>query len=155
MRHLFLVTSVALLALSSASVAQNNVQNFTPVTQQMLENPRAEDWLMYSRTHDAQRFSPLDQISRQNVSQLREVFKKELGVGAQESIPIVYQGVHLPGRARRERPRSRWDDRRDDLGAQAAVGHEPDEGDRHLRGHGLSTRLRMASSWPSMPAPVR
>ena len=32
MRHLFLVTSVALLALSSASVAQNNVKSFTPVT---------------------------------------------------------------------------------------------------------------------------
>ena len=59
-RHLFLVTSVALLALSSASVAQNNVKSFTPVTQEMLANPSADDWLMYSRTHDAQRFSPLN-----------------------------------------------------------------------------------------------
>ena len=93
MRHLFLVTSVALLALSPASVAQNNVKSFTPVTQEMLANPSADDWLMYSRTYDAQRFSPLKQITRQNVGQLREVFKKELGTGNQESIPIVHQGV--------------------------------------------------------------
>ena len=92
-RHLVLVTSVALLALSSASIAQNNVQSFTPVTQEMLANPSADDWLMYSRTYDAQRFSPLKQITRQNVGQLREVFKKELGTGNQESIPIVHQGV--------------------------------------------------------------
>ena len=60
----------------------------------MLANPSPDDWLMYSRTYDAQRFSPLKQITRQNVGQLREVFKKELGTGNQESIPIV-----LPGRA--------------------------------------------------------
>ena len=48
---------------------------------------------MYSRTYDAQRFSPLKQITRQNVGQLRQVFKKELGMGNQESIPIVYRGV--------------------------------------------------------------
>ena len=59
----------------------------------MLANPSPDDWLMYSRTYDAQRFSPLKQITRQNVGQLREVFKKELGTGNQESIPIVYRGV--------------------------------------------------------------
>jgi len=92
-RGMCALTVVALLALSPASGAQVGVADFTPVTQAMLENPGPDDWLMYSRTHDAQRFSPLDQISRQNVSQLRQVFKKELGTGAQESIPIVYRGV--------------------------------------------------------------
>jgi alcohol dehydrogenase (cytochrome c) len=48
---------------------------------------------MYSRTYDAQRFSPLAQITRQNVGQLRQVFMKELGKGTQESIPLVYKGV--------------------------------------------------------------
>ncbi len=64
-----------------------------PVTDAMLRNPDAADWLMYSRTYDAQRFSPLRQITRQNVGQLREVFKKELGTGVIEGIPIVYRGV--------------------------------------------------------------
>jgi alcohol dehydrogenase (cytochrome c) len=95
-RTLLLVTSVALVAVSSASVAQvpgANVTSFTPVTKEMLANPSPDDWLMYSRTYDAQRFSPLRQITRQNVAQLRQVFKKELGMGNQESIPIVYRGV--------------------------------------------------------------
>ena len=95
-RTLILVSSVALLALSSAPVAQvpaGNVKSFTPVTKEMLANPSPDDWLMYSRTYDAQRFSPLKQITRQNVGQLRQVFKKELGMGNQESIPIVYRGV--------------------------------------------------------------
>ena len=73
---------------------------FIPVSEEMLLKPAAEDWLMYSRTYDAQRFSPLTQITTRNVSQLREVFKKELPSGVHEGIPIVYRGVMyllLPG----------------------------------------------------------
>ena len=50
---------------------------FVPITDKTLLNPAPEDWLMYSRTYDAQRFSPLKQITRQNVAQLKEVFKLE------------------------------------------------------------------------------
>ena len=46
------------------------VQNYKPVTQDMLTNPSPNDWLMFSRTYDAQRFSPLNQINKQNVNQL-------------------------------------------------------------------------------------
>ena len=67
--------------------------SFAPVTGEMLVKPSPDDWLMYSRTYDAQRFSPLRQITRQNVGKLQEVFKKELGAGTIEGIPIVYRGV--------------------------------------------------------------
>src|SRR5262245_3937246 len=70
---------------------------FEPITDKTLLNPPAEDWLMFSRTYDAQRFSPLRQITRANVGQLKEVFKLEFPSGAQggsqESIPLVYKGV--------------------------------------------------------------
>ena len=56
----------------------------------MLLETGANDWLMFSRTYDSQRFSPLNQITTKNVAQLREVFKKELPAGAHEGIPIVY-----------------------------------------------------------------
>jgi glucose dehydrogenase len=102
-KRVFLAVSwAALILLASWSYAQikppstdpsRNSTTFVPVTQEMLINPSPDDWLMYSRTYDAQRFSPLKQISRENVGQLREVFRKELGMGAQESIPIVYHGV--------------------------------------------------------------
>ena len=73
-----------------------------PVSEEMLLKPSPNDWLMYSRTYDAQRFSPLNQINTRNVGQLKEVFKQELPNGVVESIPIVYRGVMyflLPGNA--------------------------------------------------------
>ncbi len=69
------------------------VQNFVPVTQQMLDNPSPNDWLMFSRTYDAQRYSPLKQINKQNVSQLRMVWTRGLGAGQTETIPVVHNGV--------------------------------------------------------------
>ena len=59
-------SGIAVLACAAAALAQ--VQNYTPVTKQMLENPSPEDWLIYSRTYDAQRFSPLKQINDKNVA---------------------------------------------------------------------------------------
>ena len=73
---------------------------FVPVTSQMLVNPSPDDWLMYSRTYDAQRFSPLKDITRQNVGTLTSAWTKPMPAGTLESIPIVYRGVMyvaLPG----------------------------------------------------------
>jgi alcohol dehydrogenase (cytochrome c) len=64
-----------------------------PVTEKMLENPDPADWLMYSRTYDAQRFSPLDQINRDNVGRLAKAWSVPLPGGVVENIPIVYRGV--------------------------------------------------------------
>src|SRR5438477_4855078 len=90
-KTLFFVTSIALAAISTAVVAQ--VRNFAPVTQAMLLNPSPDDWLMYSRTYDAQRYSPLNQINKQNVSRLTQVWKNDLPAGAIEIIPLVHDGV--------------------------------------------------------------
>jgi alcohol dehydrogenase (cytochrome c) len=66
----------------------------------MLENPSPNDWLMFSRTYDAQRYSPLNQITKQNIAQLRMVWSRGIGAGQTETIPIVHDGVMyvaLPG----------------------------------------------------------
>src|SRR5262249_60167098 len=63
------------------------------VTTDMLVNPPPEDWLMYSRTYDAQRYSPLELVNRRNVPQLKTAWTKEMPNGNHESIPIVSQGV--------------------------------------------------------------
>lgn len=65
----------------------------TPVTQAMLENPDPADWLMFSRTYDAQRYSPLDQIDATNVGDLQLVWSREMPAGSTETIPIVHDGV--------------------------------------------------------------
>ena len=82
---------ILLLVLVIPAVAQ--VQNYKLVTQEMLLDPNPEDWLMYSRTYDAQRFSPLKQINKQNVSQLRLVWELGMGPGQTETIPLVHDGV--------------------------------------------------------------
>src|SRR5579862_8692746 len=74
-------------------LAFGQVKNFQPVTQQMLENPSPNDWLMYSRTYDAQRYSPLNQINKQNVGQLGLAWSRGIAAGAVETIPIVHNGV--------------------------------------------------------------
>jgi alcohol dehydrogenase (cytochrome c) len=66
----------------------------------MLANPDPADWLMINRTFDEQRFSPLDQINKTNVGQLRMAWSRGLPNGTQESTPIVYRGVmylYAPG----------------------------------------------------------
>ena len=89
--------SVALiLSLLSVPVilSAQEVREFTPVTQAMLENPAPEDWLMFSRTYDAQRYSPLDQINKENVGKLQTAWIRGIGTTGQvESIPLVYNGV--------------------------------------------------------------
>jgi PQQ-dependent dehydrogenase (methanol/ethanol family) len=83
----------AILLVSAASLSIAQVKNFQPVTQKDLENPSPNDWLMYSRTFDAQRYSPLNQITRQNVNQLGLAWSRGMVAGAVETIPIVHNGV--------------------------------------------------------------
>ena len=67
--------------------------SFVPVTKATLANPDPGDWLHISRTYDQHRFSPLKQINRSNVAQLRMAWSRGLPAGTQESTPLVYRGV--------------------------------------------------------------
>jgi alcohol dehydrogenase (cytochrome c) len=87
------VRTIFILIITLATAAAAQVDNFTAVTSQMLVNPDPEDWLMYSRTYDAQRFSPLKQINRRNAGRLEMVWSKELDRGTHQSIPVVHDGV--------------------------------------------------------------
>jgi alcohol dehydrogenase (cytochrome c) len=91
MRNLFFVASIFFAGIPSPALAQ--VKNFAPVTREMLLKPSPDDWIMLSRTYDEQRFSPLRQINRQNVSRLRMAWVRGIAAGTQETIPIVYRGV--------------------------------------------------------------
>ena len=76
-----------------AGIATAQVKNYKAVTDQMLENPSPNDWLMFSRTYDAQRYSPLKQIDAQNAGQLGLAWKHDLSAGTMEGIPLVHDGV--------------------------------------------------------------
>lgn len=64
---------------------------YEPVTMDMLRNPDPGDWLMYKRTYDLQSFSPLDQITAENVKDLVPVWTFGTGQSdGHEAPPIVY-----------------------------------------------------------------
>lgn len=87
-------------AFMAPPIKNREVQNYKPVTTDMLVHPDPNDWLMYSRTYDAWRYSPLKQINKKNVSQLRMVWSLGLPAGTTETIPIEHDGVLytiLPG----------------------------------------------------------
>src|SRR6266498_586056 len=73
---------------------------FKPVTESVLTNPDPADWLMINRTFNQHRFSPLNQINKNNVGQLRMAWTRGLPAGTQETTPIVYRGIiymYVPG----------------------------------------------------------
>jgi len=87
------MSKIVLVLAFGAFGAAAQVKNYTPVTTEMLLNPPAGDWLMFSRTYDGQRFSPLNQINTGNVAQLRTAWTRGIGTGTLESIPLVHNGV--------------------------------------------------------------
>jgi PQQ-dependent dehydrogenase (methanol/ethanol family) len=63
-------------------------------TQEDLTNPPPGEWPTFGRTMDAQRFSPLDQVNRDNVAQLGLSWSRDLGFeGAAQGGPVVWNGM--------------------------------------------------------------
>jgi alcohol dehydrogenase (cytochrome c) len=90
----FWVSAIGAVALVSVPVATQSVApRLTPVTDAMLQNPPAGDWLMWRRTLDSWGYSPLDQINRSNVGELALVWSRPMAPGIQEGTPLVHDGV--------------------------------------------------------------
>lgn len=88
---------VATAAALSGVMAAAQSRDFKPVTDEMLRNPRPNDWLAWRGTTKSQGYSPLDQINRSNVKELRLAWAWAMESGNQEAAPIVYDGVmYLP-----------------------------------------------------------
>ncbi len=78
----------------------NPLDKITPVTDALLQNPPAGEWLTWRRGFDDQGFSPLKQITKSNVNNLRVAWTWTLSPGANEATPLVHDGVmflHSPG----------------------------------------------------------
>ena len=83
----------AALAVVAAPPALAQEDRIRPVTDAELENPSPDDWLMWRRTLDGWGYSPLDQINRENVGDLRMVWSRGLRPGRQQGTPLVRDGV--------------------------------------------------------------
>jgi alcohol dehydrogenase (cytochrome c) len=81
------------LAQAQQPQAADPTRNLTPVTDSMLLNPPPADWLMWRRTYDGYGYSPLEQINKDNVKNLRVAWTWSMTNGATEATPIVHDGV--------------------------------------------------------------
>lgn len=80
--------------LSNGPILPNSrLNDLRPVSNEMLLNPPAEDWLVWRRTHANLGHSPLDQIDKGNVSDLRMAWNWALPPGANMMTPLVHDGV--------------------------------------------------------------
>src|SRR3982751_728725 len=70
------------------------VKNYVPVTDAMLRNPDPADWLMIRRDYHASDYSPLTQITADNVRDLRLQWVWAMNEGgANQPAPLVHGGV--------------------------------------------------------------
>ena len=85
--------SIATAVLLLASMALAQLQPWQPVTQDMLNNPPASEWPAKRRSPNSWGYSPLNQITTENVDQLDLAWAFDTGVaGGVEWTPIVANG---------------------------------------------------------------
>lgn len=70
------------------------VKNYVPVTDEMLRHPDPSDWLIVRGNYQAWDYSPLTQITRENVQDLRLAWVWAMNEGgANEPTPLVHNGI--------------------------------------------------------------
>ncbi len=93
MTRCFTAIAVAVCVSTVWAGGQRPPSSVTPVTDAMLQNPPAADWLMWRRTLNSWGYSPLEQINRRNVGELTLAWSRPLSAGIQEGTPLVHDGV--------------------------------------------------------------
>ncbi len=79
---------------AGAALGQPEQRDWEPVTDERLLNPRDGDWMNFRRTYDVTGFSPLDQINRETVGDLRLVWAYSMRDGSRwVPTPIVANGL--------------------------------------------------------------
>ena len=87
MRH-FAATTLAMLVTASAALAQ------VPYERIVKAETEPNNWLTYAGTYKSQRYTPLNQITKQNVAQLRPLWVYQIRqAGIIEASPLVVDGV--------------------------------------------------------------
>ena len=69
------------------------LQDYVPVTDEMLRNPDPEDWLTFRGGYRLWGYSPLDRIDTDTVGGLQLAWSRSMSEGYQEVEPIVHDGV--------------------------------------------------------------
>ena len=80
--------------LPTGLTVRGEVPNYTPVTDQMLRNPTPGDWLMVRRNYQGWSYSPLQQVTRDNVKDLRLAWVWAMNDnGSNQPMPLAHDGI--------------------------------------------------------------
>jgi alcohol dehydrogenase (cytochrome c) len=86
------------VAASRGHSVQGEVKNYVPVTDAMLKNPPPGDWLMARRNYQAWSYSPLEEINRGTVKDLRLAWSWAMNdAGSNQPMPLVHNGIMYLG----------------------------------------------------------
>ena len=90
----FLMVLLIQFAMVTTGLAQSTSPGWEPIEEERLLNPEDGDWMNYRRTYDVTGFSPLSQINRENVDELRLVWAHSMGDGSRwVPTPVVSNGL--------------------------------------------------------------
>jgi len=78
---------------AGAFQARTELESFNPITEETLLNPDPGDWINWRRTLNAWGYSPLDQITTENVDDLELAWVWSMESGVNQPTPLVYDGV--------------------------------------------------------------
>ena len=67
--------------------------DLAPVTDALLADPPPGDWLSWRRTRDGHGYSPLDEVTRDNVDELQLAWVLAIREGNHQTTPLVHDGV--------------------------------------------------------------
>ena len=83
----------ALLTVAGIVTVQAQNDGYRPVTDAMLQDPDPADWLNWRRTLDGWGYSPLDEITTDNVGDLRLAWSWTITEGSQQTTPLIHDGI--------------------------------------------------------------
>jgi alcohol dehydrogenase (cytochrome c) len=78
---------------ATAAARRRLLDQLTPVSDAMLQNPAAPDWLMWRGTYATLGYSPLVEINTKTVRDLGVAWTLQLPPSANEAAPLVHDGV--------------------------------------------------------------
>jgi alcohol dehydrogenase (cytochrome c) len=85
--------TIAEAAQKAGTWSNKETPAFSPVTDETLRSPPDGDWLSFRRTLDGWGYSPLDQINRSNVKNLRLAWALTMREGSNQPTPLVHDGI--------------------------------------------------------------
>ena len=92
-----LLATAGMGVLATPAVAQNMIDDYEPVTAEMLSNPANGEWPIYRGNYQGWGYSELSQITADNVGDLQLVWSRGLEPGANETTPLMHDGVIFIG----------------------------------------------------------